>query len=450
MIRRLYKNYLHTGSDRTLIVKKNVLGSIAIKGCSIIIQLMLVPLTLDYLSPELYGIWLTLSSVVMWINFFDVGFTLGLKNKLTEAIALGDFKRGKALVSTTYFMMIVIFAPLCIVIELLLPLINWSSFLNIAPAYNEQLIQVMQVLTMCFCLQMIFNVISSVLAAYQKVALSSVLPVIGNFFAIIVIYLLTKFSEPSLLGLALAISYLPIAVYFISSIIFFKGNLKAIRPSIRAINTKLIKEIFALGVRFFIIQIQLIVLYQSTNILISNISNPCDVTAYNIAYKYLSVVLMVLNIFLSPLWPAFTDAYTKKDFTWMKNVYRQMVKLYKILVVVIIVMTALSPAVYKIWVGDSEIVSLNMTIAVSVYIMVLSWNTFHTILINGIGHVTVQTCANIFGMCLHIPLSFFLSHYINSIGVIVSLITINLIYAIIFSFQLKKELSNTASGVWCK
>ena len=215
----IIKRILYSNNNRTNAVKKNIVGSILVKGISILIQLLLVPLTLGYLSTELYGIWLTLSSILIWINFFDVGFTLGLKNKLAEAIAIGDLKKGKALVSTTYFMMIIIFVPLCIILELILPHINWSTFLNVNQAYNEQLVEVMQVLVICFCLQMIFNVISSILAACQKVALSSAFPVIGNFLALIAIYLLTKFSQPSLLNLALAISYLPIIVYFISSII---------------------------------------------------------------------------------------------------------------------------------------------------------------------------------------------------------------------------------------
>lgn len=75
------KNFRLTSSTdkRTTTIKKNIIGSFLIKGCSIIISLMLVPITLGYVSSELYGIWLTLSSIMMWISFFDIGFTLGLK-----------------------------------------------------------------------------------------------------------------------------------------------------------------------------------------------------------------------------------------------------------------------------------------------------------------------------------------------------------------------------------
>ena len=70
------------GSGRSVVVKKNIVGSLFVKGCSIVISLLIVPLTLGYVSSDLYGIWLTLSSIMMWLNFFDIGFTLGIKNKL--------------------------------------------------------------------------------------------------------------------------------------------------------------------------------------------------------------------------------------------------------------------------------------------------------------------------------------------------------------------------------
>ncbi len=443
-------SFLNKGNERTQNIKKNIVGSIIIKGASIIIQLLLVPLTLGYLNSELYGIWLTLSSIMLWLSFFDVGFTLGLKNRLAEAIALGNYDKGKSLVSTTYFMMIIIFVPLGFILEAIVPYINWSSFLNVSLDYNEQLIQVVQVIVACFCLQMIFNVIASVLAAFQKVALSSLFPVIGNFLALIIIYFLTKFTSSSLLNLALAISYLPVLVYIVSSIIFFKGTLKRVAPSFKHIDLSLIKDIFNLGFRFFIIQIQMIVLYQSTNILISNISSPIDVTSYNLAYKYISIALMLFNIILGPIWPAFTDAYTKKDYAWMNDVYRRMVQIYGILCLAILIMVVVSPFAYNLWFGGKALVPVSMTTSVALFVLAYAWNSFQTILINGIGCITVQTVITVIGLVLHIPMSLFLGKYWGALGVVFSMIIINSIYSVIFTIQIRKVLHKRANGIWIK
>lgn len=439
---------LKSNSERSKTAKKNIIGSIAIKGWSILIQLILVPLTMGYLSPEIYGIWLTVSSIMLWLNFFDIGFTLGLKNKLNEALAEGDIKKGRILVSTTYTMMLIIFIPIAILLEIIVPYINWSSFLNIADTYNYQIIDVMRILIICFCLQMIFNTITAVLAAYQRTALSNLFPVIGNTLSVIIIFILTKTVPPSLVNLAQAISYLPVIVLLVSSIILFRGSLKSISPSLHLFKKEFIPHLFSLGFKFFIIQIQFVVLYQATNVLISNISSPEEVTAYNIAYKYLSVGAMVFTIILGPLWPAYTDAYAKQDFVWMKNIYIKMKKLYAILVFGVITMIAISPYVYSFWINSSSIVPWIMTISVGIYVLIHSWDSLQITLINGIGAVKLQTYVTLIGLILHIPLSLLIGKFIGGVGVIWSMAIINLIYSTIFTIQTSKLISNKATYIW--
>ena len=444
------KYFFTKGDRRSLIVKKNMIGSIFIKGLSILIQLILVPMTLGYLSQELYGIWLTISSIMLWLNFFDVGLTLGLKNKLSEALAKNDIEKGKSLVSTTYIVMLIIFLPLCLIGECVIPYVDWSSFLNVSQIYNEELSHVVSILLVCFSLQMIFNVITAVVSAHQKVALASAFPVIGNLCSVIVIYLLNIFTKPSLTNLASAISYIPALVLMISSFILYTGKLKPVKPSVSYFDKSNIKDILNLGIKFFIIQIQMIVLYQATNILISNVSSPSDVTSYNIAYKYIGVASMTFNIILAPLWPAFTDAYMKNDWSWMKQIYGKMRKVYAILLGGVILMVILSPVAYKLWIGDRAIIPLTMTVVVALFVIVHAWDALQIILINGIGKVKLQTYITLVGLICHIPLSLLLGKHIGAIGVVISMVIINIIYSIVFTIQLHKLLNKKALGIWNK
>ena len=449
MIKKIQK-FIFTGNTRSVTIKKNIIASLGIRGCSIIISLMLVPMTLGYVSSELYGIWLTLSSIMLWLNFFDIGFTLGLKNKLAEAIAQNNLEKGKSLVSTTYFMMILIFLPLLIILETIIPFINWSTFLNVQPIYNDEIIKCLYILAACFCIQMILNVFTAVVAAFQQVALSSAFPVIGNFLSLIAIFFLTKYCPPSLLNLAIAISVMPLLVIFTTSIIFFKKKYKNISPNIHYIDRKYAKELFTLGYKFFLIQIQGVVLYQCTNILISRLSGPEYVTAYNIAYKYLNIALMVYSIVLTPLWPAFTDAYTRKDFIWMKSIYKKMTRFYIFSACIVILMIAGSDIIYKLWIGDRAEVPFSMTLILGIFILINSWDALQVNLINGIGTIKLQTYVTLIGLIFHIPLSLFIGKYIGAIGVVISMIIINIIYSTFFTIQINKIINQKAKGIWLK
>ena len=205
---------------------------------------------------------------------------------------------------------------------------------------------------------------------------------------------------------------------------------------------------FSLGAKFFIIQIQVVVLYQSTNILISNVSSPEDVTAYNIAYKYLSIAMMVYTIILSPLWPAITDAYTKKDFQWMNMIYSKMKKVYYLSLLIVIIMIALSSFIYHLWIGQKAEIPFMMTLIVGLYIIINTWDSLQVQLINGIGTLKLQTYVTLIGLVFHIPMSLFLGRYLGAYGVVASMIIITCVYAIVFTIQINKILHLKASGVW--
>ena len=63
--------YFKGNNIRTLQAQKNIVFSFGLKGIGIIISFLLVPLTLNYLNASEYGIWLTLSSLMTWINYFE-------------------------------------------------------------------------------------------------------------------------------------------------------------------------------------------------------------------------------------------------------------------------------------------------------------------------------------------------------------------------------------------
>ena len=449
LVKYILDNINH-GNSRSVAVKKNIIGSFLLKGVSIVVSMLLVPATIGYVDAELYGVWLTLSSMMIWLGFADIGFTQGLKNKLTEAIAQNDWERGKALVSTTYVMMFMIFIPVCVILEFIVPLVKWTSLLNVNPIYENEILRVMHVLVAFACLQMIVNVMVSVVAAFQKVALSSSFLVIGNVLSLINVYILRSCCSPSLFSLVFAISAMPILVTIIATLFLFTGKFRRVAPSFEAINTSYIKDLFSLGHKFFLINIQVLVLYQSTNILISYVSSPIEVTYYNIAYKLLNCAMMVYTIITAPLWPAYTDAFAKEDYDWMKNMRNKMRKILLFSIIGCVFLALCSQPIYSIWVGNRIHIPYIMTFLVAIYVMVYCWMNLNGTLIVGMGKIHLETYLVMVGMFLHIPLSIILGRYWGAYGVLLSLIAINLFYAVVMKIQVLKLINRTAVGIWNK
>ena len=107
-----YIKSIRKKDDRSTIALLNVIMSFIIKGISILVSLVLVPLTLHFLDTYEYGLWLTISSILLWIDYFDIGLGNGLRNKLSEALVAKDMELAKEYVSTTFFVLLVIAACL--------------------------------------------------------------------------------------------------------------------------------------------------------------------------------------------------------------------------------------------------------------------------------------------------------------------------------------------------
>ena len=163
MLTKKIKDFLYKGNKRSVKMKKNILLMLFLKGGSILAGLLLIPLTLDYVDSETYGIWMTLSSMVAWIHFFDIGINNGLRNRLTEALANGDFKLGKEYVSTTYAILTFIFIPLMIILLIITPYINWNNLLNLNLKSN--LLIPICIIIIYFCLNFIFSTINTIILA---------------------------------------------------------------------------------------------------------------------------------------------------------------------------------------------------------------------------------------------------------------------------------------------
>lgn len=449
MFQRLYRNIrnIYKRDKRSANLIRNIIGSFFNKGASIVISLLLIPLTIKYLSVDEYGIWLTLSSIVAWIAYFDVGLGHGFRNRFTEAKSKGDDVMARKYVTTTYVMLSIIFGLILLVTECLNQYLDWSTVLKV-DLDNRILKNVVSILLLGSCVNFVLHVATIMLSADQKPAYSSFITTLGQAISLLAIFLLVKYTESNIFYLAICLSWIPCLVLLFISILLFKFKYKEYKPSWQNIDFSLLKNIVGLGGKFFIIQLSMLVIFQITNVLLSRILGPQSVTEYNIVYKYFSVTQMVYNIILSPFWSAFTEAYAKGDRDWMKKITKKLNQVWLLLSFINFCLLLVSPYIYKFWIGSELNISWSLSIFMCVYISILSFSNAKMVLLNGIGKVTVQMYVYIFCSLFSIPLCVFFCERYGIPGVLIVLSSVYLIQACLANHQLNLLLDNKANGVW--
>lgn len=437
------KSFLDKGSERSASVKKNILATLLIKGLGIIISFLYVPVTLNYLNPTRYGIWMTLTSIVAWMTIFDVGLGNGLRNKLAEALALNDNIKAKKYVSTAYAMLTLIVAIILIIFYIANYWINWSYILNTDSSYFNELKELVVLVVTLFGIKFVLNTISIIATADQKPAYGSVFEVIGSGLGLVIILLLTYTKSTSLLAFGWATMLTPVLVYFFASIFFFKYKYKFLKPSFKSIEFKFAKDLTGLGIQFFIIQIAVLVIFQTSNILIAQFFSPAEVTPYNIIFKYYSVLTMLWGIVMTPLWSAFTQAKAQNDINWMKNTISKL-NIYVLLTIIILfIMSILAPTIINIWTSGKVYISNSMIIIFAIYTFISIWNNIYAFFLNGVSKVRIQIYTSIAAAIINIPLAYVFVKYfhMHSEGVVLSMIISLSFFAIAGPIQTYKILN---------
>jgi O-antigen/teichoic acid export membrane protein len=435
---------------RSVKAKKNIIASFIIKGLGIAISLVLVPLTINYINPTRYGIWLTLSAVIAWFSFFDIGFGNGLRNKFAEALAKGEVELARIYVSTTYAILSIIISVVLVLFLCVNPFLNWAKILNTEPEMAGELSILVIIVFVFFCLRFVFQLINTVLAANQEPAKASFFDLLGNLFALIIIFILTKTVEGNLVVLGTVFSFTPVLVLVLSSLWFYKNSYSRFAPSFRYVRFSYARNLMSLGIKFFIIQIAALVLFNTNNIIVTQLFGPEEVTTFNVAFKLFSVITMLFSIIALPLWSAFTDAYAREEFGWIKNTLSKVRMVWVFLIVLSVLLLLGSPWIYKIWIGDAVIVPFALSAAMASYVIVYIWQTMHVFFLNGIGKIRLQLYLVIFSGLINIPLAIFLGKKFGLVGITMTSTLLFTFMGIVFSIQTKKILNKTAVSIWNK
>ncbi len=449
-IKNKITNSFKTGNERTINIKKNIIYSFLIKGLSVLAGFALFPLTMNYVNPIQYGIWLTIAALVAWLNTFDIGLSNGLRNKLATSLALNQKADIVKYISTTYALLFLIGLAAFGLFFIIGSFFNWNQLLHIQSSVNYPIWPVILVSLGIFCMQFTLQPINSILIATHQPFKSSLLFLAGQLLTLGLTFLLTIYTKGTLFMLVLVVVGSPVAILLLGSLYLFKTTLKPFSPKLSVIDFKSAKSLLNIGGAFFLIQLGALILYETDNIIITRTLGPNEVTVFNIAYKYFSIITIAFAIVATPYWSAFTDAYAKNDLEWIKHSLRKLRMLCFYFGIFSLILYLLSGTFYKLWIGDKIPVPASLSLTIAVYAVLQTWTVVHAYLLNGVGKFRIQLILIISTGIINIPLSVFLIKYTGLAGTVIANIIVMLIINAFITYQCKLIINRKAEGIWNK
>lgn len=440
-----------TCSHRSSLLQKNIMASFFIKIWSAIIVLLMVPATLHCLGEYKNGIWLTISSMLLWIDNMDIGLGNGLRNKVAEYMAHNEHERTRSLLSSTLAMLICIIIPVLLILLLLIFTGDPYQVFNATPSKVSHLDQVLIVTVTLVCTSFIFKLIGNFYMGLQLPAVSNLLIALGQTIALVGTYIVLWSGSHSLMHIALVNTAAPLFVYLLAFPYTFLYKYPHLCPSFRLINFKEAKAVINMGIQFFIMQISGVILFMTSNLLISNLFSPEMVTPYQITYRYFSILLVIFTVICMPFWNATTDAYQRNDMRWIRNATHKLRLLTIGFLVCLVVMILFSDTVYAIWIDSQTIIDIKMNIAMAVYIFIIIYSLRYSYIINGIGKLRLQLIFTTAAAILFIPLAYLTTQWTHDIIWFMAVMClVNIPGLIVNRIQFSKLINGKAKGIWNK
>lgn len=416
--------------------------SIVFKTLAFIVYYISISYQVKILGSELYGVWATLLSIVTWVVFFDFGLGNGIKNYLTKALSLNNITEAKQIIMTGYTSIAIISIILFILVYIFSSLVNLQSLFNTTILTQDQLKVIVILLFGFVFFHFIISFVKQFIFAIQKNAL--------NEFEQFLFYVLLCGALLYLYAAGYQSIEMIVIVYGVSlilsklvlTIIFFLKNSHLI-PSIKNFQKNMMGKLMNVGVSFFALQLVSMFILLSDKIIITQLLGPSEVTSYDVVYRLLSIVLIVHGIVNAPMWSAYTEAYTQKDYPWIVKNLKKMNLFVFILIGLSLLLFLFSTQLIQVWIGQELEVSKLLVGMMAVYVIVLAWCNNYAFFLNAINTIKIQFYTLLIGAVLNIPLSIIFVKYFNlgNAGVVLATILSLSIFAIAGPIQTRTILA---------
>lgn len=419
--------------------------SFGYKALSVLVSFLVVRYMLEYLGTELYGVWVVILALMNWIIFFDFGIANGIKNKVAQSLSVGDMKLANEYISTGYIMLSIFSCVAYIIFFIISSFINWQIVFNSMLYTNAEFITLVRVVMFFVLLNFVFAISASVFNAAQKASLTVQLALLSQVFALIFVFLLIKFTNQSLLFMAISYGSAMILANIVLAVFFYAKN-KELIPKFCMYQSKKRKDVLGLGIKFFYLQLTIFLIANTDRFIIAQLLDAKAVSSYDILFKYFSVLLVLHGLINGPLWSMYTEAYMKNDYKWISNILKKMSLLMFLYIFISIILYFFGNFFINIWLGKTQNLNIENSnyIYMAIIFLFLIWHSIFAFFTNGINKTTNQMISTSIGAVINIPLSILFFKYFNMglNGILLATIISLSIFCITGSIQAIMEIKN--------
>jgi O-antigen/teichoic acid export membrane protein len=400
-------------------IAQAVWSGAAARIISATLTLVSLPLAVRYLGAERYGVWATIVTTAVWINLLDLGIANTLTNHISRAYALDDKASAARYFTNALVLTCTVSALAGVLCVVFCPRINWGGVFNAGHSVPaNELTHTVMVAALLTLAGVPCSLAGKLLAGYQELHVNN--------------YAATAGAIAGVLGLALGVAlHVSMPVLFVMSVgcLSFAGFATLVwlvtwhkpwllpRPSL--IEAGAIKELLSSGSSFFLIQVAAVVVFSSDNLVVSHYLGAAEVTPYSVTWRLAGLAAVLQSLIFPALWPAYSEAYAKRDYDWIRRTFAITLKGSLTLNLSCALLLAfLGRPLIRWWAGAAAVPARHLLFAMGLWALISGFMSVESCLLAALNRVREQAVLSILAAAINVILSIALVQRIGSVGVI--------------------------------
>lgn len=407
-----------------------------VKVVSAVINLITVPLTVNYLGAERYGLWMAISSILALMSFADLGLGNGLLNAVSKANGRNSIKDAQIAVSSTFFILLGIACLLFSGFISAYPFISWEKVFNVKTALAiSESGPTMLALVVMLLINMPLGVIQRIQDGYQegyKFQFWLILGSLLSFFGLLIcIYL-----KSGLVWLVLAFSGGQLISTIVNGVFLFSRKRKYLKPTLKFFDFKIGKQLVKSGFVFFLLGMFTLLGNTSDDIIIAQTLGASAIAGYEIVKK-IFLFSMFTQFIIQPLWPAFAEAMESGDIVWAKNTLKKGLKLSLLSgAIITLPLVLFGKQIIALWVGDGFTPSWMLLLGFYAFVFISNYGGVMSTFLNSGPLLSKQLLIVGLASICSVVLKIFLSIQFGVSGIIWATVIGYLVFFVVPSYKL--------------
>ncbi|MFZ0311661.1 MAG: lipopolysaccharide biosynthesis protein [Candidatus Korobacteraceae bacterium] len=383
------------------------------------LTLLSLPLAVRYLGAERYGVWATITTTAVWINLLDLGIANTLTNNISRAYALADKIAAARYFTNALVLTCGMAAGVGWVLPFAFPRIDWVRLFNVGPGVSAAEVEHTVAIALgLMLLSLPCALVSKLLAGYQELHRNNYATCAGAVASLggLVLGIALHVSMPALFVMSAGC----LTFASLATMVLVVGWQKPwLLPRMSLVDRSSLRELLHSGWPFFLIQIAAVVVFSSDNLVVSHYLGASAVTPYSVTWRVVGLAAVLQSLIFPALWPAYAEAYAKRDYGWIRRTFLMTLKATMALNLSCVTLLMLfGRSLIRIWASSAAVPSLHLLLAMGVWAIVSGFMSVESCLLAALNRIREQAVLSILAAALNIALSLLLVHRIGALGVI--------------------------------